>query len=52
MHLAWELDVGDQLAAAIDPGVDQSELGQGEQQLAPPLDRGSLGRVRPRSLGG
>jgi hypothetical protein len=45
MHLAWELDVGDQLAVVVDVGVGQSELGQGEQQLAPPLNRGGLGHA-------
>jgi hypothetical protein len=39
LHVAGKDDPGDELAVLIDVGVGQEELGQGEQQLAPPLDR-------------
>ena len=45
LDVAGQLDQGDQLVVVVDAGVDESELGQGEQQLAPPLDRGKLGHA-------
>jgi hypothetical protein len=39
---AGQLDDGDELVMLIDASVGQQELGQGEQQLATPLNRGSL----------
>jgi hypothetical protein len=42
LHVTGQDDVGDELVVLIDPGVGQVELGQGEQQLAPPLVRGSV----------
>jgi hypothetical protein len=40
--LAGQLDDGDELVVLVDVGVGQDELGQGEQQLGPPLDRGRV----------
>jgi hypothetical protein len=42
LDVAGQLDVGDELVVLIDVGVGQDELGQGKQQLAPPLNRGSV----------
>lgn len=39
---AGQLHDGDELVVLVDGCVDQVELGQGKQQLAPPLDRGRL----------
>jgi hypothetical protein len=45
LHVAGQLDLGDQFVVVVDVGVGQDELGQGKQQLAPPLDRGRLGHA-------
>jgi hypothetical protein len=37
--------VSDELVILVDVGVGRDELGQGEQQLAPPLDTGRLGHA-------
>ena len=39
---AGQLHHGDELVVLVEGGVDQVELGQGKQQLAPPLDMGRL----------
>ena len=45
LHIAGQLNDSDKLVILIDVGVGQDELGQGKQQLAPPLDRGKLGHA-------
>ncbi len=45
LHVAGQLDDGNEFVVVVDVGVGQIELGQGEQQLAPPLDRGRLGHA-------
>jgi excisionase family DNA binding protein len=42
LNIARELDGNDELVVLVDQRGGQGELGQGEQQLAPPLDRGRL----------
>jgi hypothetical protein len=50
LDVSGQLDIGDELLILGDVSIDQGELGQGEQQLAPPLDRGkgSFGDERGR----
>lgn len=45
LHVARQHDLGDEFVVVVDVGVGQIELGQSEQQLAPPLDRGRLGHA-------
>jgi hypothetical protein len=42
LDVAGQLHDGDELVVHVDVSVGQDELGQGEQQLGPPLNRGSL----------
>lgn len=50
LRRAGKLEMGDEFVVLIDEDVSQDELGQGEQQLAPPLDTGSAPPLDTGSL--